>query len=222
MNLCARSTLGFAASAQVQEDVDQPGVSILDFDVTTIGPILTEMNILWQTRQSPDGRPFILANADGQTVFVLSPLACRDEETFSGCVGLQYISVFDGEAQTQSVRDFNNRYAFANVGVNALGNSYMSRYDIADYGMARGNFAITVSTFSKLAQIYLDASGASATQVSIDDDVAGGVTLNDASPNAAHLELLSKHAPHAEQARENLITIMQDTALPTNKIRNFN
>ncbi len=138
--------------------VSNPGQILTAFDPADIGPILTEIDVLWQTRQDIEGRPYIEANADGRIVFIIEPLACRGTVN-SDCIGMQLVAVFDGQADPQQVRDFNNNYAFANLGINENGNAYLNRYDIADYGIPRGNVGVIIDTFIALGEIYQDLSG---------------------------------------------------------------
>jgi len=104
-SLMSGSLVSYAQdNASSNDIISQAGVSILNFDEKNLGPILTELKILWQGRTGPDGRPFILANSEGETVFVLSPLACRGANN-TDCVGLQLISVFDGVVIRKNVDD---------------------------------------------------------------------------------------------------------------------
>ncbi len=219
-----------AASAQSvpSEIVKEPGVPILSFDVENLGPILTEMNYLWQARQAPDGKPFILVNAEGQTVFVLSPLACQDDEN-TGCTGLQFISVFEGAANAADIQRFNNRYAFASLGVNERGNAYLNRYDIADYGIARGNVAILISTFASLSKIYTETIGIDADANGVGGNVSFQQTGNDAVDAAMALITQQPEKSHHDSSTlvrisetgANLKKVFADEALPKNKILNI-
>ena len=163
--------------------VSNPGQMLTSFDPAEIGPILTEIDVLWQTRQDIEGRPYIEANADGRIVFIIEPLACRGTIN-NDCIGMQLVAVFDGQADPQQVRDFNNNYAFANLGINENGNAYLNRYDIADYGIPRGNVGVIIDTFIALGEIYQDLSGQDS-QGDIDDQLAAlsAKSLNEAERN---------------------------------------
>lgn len=219
---------GLSASVTAQdaesEVISQPGVPILNFDVENLGPILNEMEYLWQARQSPDGRPFILVNAQGETVFVLSPLACRGN-AFTDCVGLQFISVFEGEADLSQVRAFNNRYPVANLGVNEIGNAYLNRYDIADYGIARGNVATLISTFATLSQIYRDTVNGEGDVISHNTEaptqaVAVAQRVLDETSSEA-LRAVPIASIRAQESGRNLDAVFADEALPKNKVQNI-
>jgi len=163
--------------------VANPGQMLTSFDPQVIGPILTEIDVLWQTREDIEGRPYIEANADGRIVFIVEPLACRGTVN-NDCIGMQLVAVFDGQADPQRVRDFNNNYAFANLGINENGNAYLNRYDIADYGIARGNVAVIIDTFIALGEIYQDLSGQDSLG-DVDDQLAAlsAKSLNEAQRN---------------------------------------
>ncbi|MEL6378658.1 MAG: hypothetical protein AAFQ29_02720 [Pseudomonadota bacterium] len=222
------------AHAQTAPDpISQPGVSIVSFDVAQLGPILTEMKYLWQARQAPDGSPFILANSGGDSIFVITPLACRGTQ-YTDCVGMQLISVFDDKADPEAVRDFNNRYVFSNVGINDNGNSYISRYDIADYGIARGNVATIISTFVTFSEIYAETiveshdaitfrreSGLSTKVSRLNETDKNGLVLNaNLGPGGVARSRFDAepHNPRLREAYEKRQQIFDDAALPLNRL----
>ncbi len=203
--------------AAQNEIISQPGVPILSFDVKNLSPILTEMKILWQERKSPDGQPFILANAQGDIVFILSPLSCSGPEN-TDCLGLQLVSVFDDIANENALNDFNTRYAFAHMNINASGNAYLSRYDIADYGIARGNVATIIQTFAGLSRIYQNSFATQTLSSNQTSDT--NLTTKIVSYAPPSIEK-GKDATRLFEANSNLSAIFDDDALPTNKIRNI-
>lgn len=236
--LCMTASLTGLSGARAQslpDPISQPGVSILSFDVAQLGPILNEMKLLWQARQAPDGSPFILVNSDGTTIFVITPLACRGPQS-TDCVGMQLLSVFDDKADPQTVRDFNNRYVFSNVGINDNGNSYINRYDIADYGIARGNVATIISTFVTFSKIYAETIVEADDAISfrrdsgLNNKVSG---LDETSENAVVLNAsvfrdrvganrldAEPHNPRLREALTKRQQIFDDPSLPLNRLGN--
>lgn len=147
-----------AANAQSQELISNPRGMVANFDAVNLGPVLTELGIVWQERQLPDGRPFIAASVGASLGFNILPAACLGSDGKSNCVGANIITIFSGGAPNpQSVSAFNQKYVFTSAGVYSDGSSaYLSRYDIADYGIPRGNVASSIYTFFQLAQRFRD------------------------------------------------------------------
>lgn len=229
--LFASVFLAFGANAQTPQaqpeqapdPVSQPGVPLLNFDAQNLGPLLTEMKYLWQERQSADGKRFMLVNADGEVVFILSPLACR-KDGVTDCVGLQTIAVFEGRADRAFVEEFNARYAFANIGINDQGNAYLNRYDIADYGIARGNIATLIRTFVDLSKIYSSLASNAGQSVSFQGDVPSDEGTLDFLNTIAHTLTAKGRDQEVDRIVEisnNSTRFFKDEALPNNKIRNI-
>ena len=218
----------FGVSATAQDGpgnglVSNPATLIPNFDAEHIGPILTELQFLWQSRQTQEGQPYILVNANPETVFVLSPLVCQGPGD-TECVGLQMVSVFDGPADEEALRAFNNRYPFASVNINEVGNAYLNRYDVADYGIPRGNLATIIDTFASLSDIY-QSTGASETASLWGDETKRRV---DAAQHVSSMAraISQTDGPSAKTARAqteaafHLTSLMRAPDLPRNKIDN--
>ena len=64
---------GFAVAAAPAQaaPVENPDRVIADFNASEIGPILTELGIVWRQYAADDGQPFIDANYQGSFVFRL-------------------------------------------------------------------------------------------------------------------------------------------------------
>lgn len=139
---------GIAAlsGANAQQEIANPTSTIDNFDPESIGPVLRDLGVAWQAQKNDKGQSYVIANAGGVLNFILAPAACRNNGV-SNCTGLNMLSVFDGNPNPQTVRAFNNRYAFARAGIDPSGAAYISRYEISDYGMARGNLATSIQVF---------------------------------------------------------------------------
>ena len=147
-----------AASAQTEELISNPRGMVTNFDVVNIGPVLTEMGIVWQERQLADGRSFIAASIGAALSFNIVPAACLGSDGKSNCVGANLITLFTGGSPNpQSVSAFNQKYVFTSAGMYSDGSSaFLSRYDIADYGIPRGNIASSIFNYFSLAQRFRD------------------------------------------------------------------
>ena len=131
----AAASFGFSSSAlaQGQPGVANPQVSIAEFSPQTVGPLLTELGLVWQVQTPETGQSYIAASYGGIINFILAPTACRGASG-TECVGLNMVAIFEGSANPQTVRAFNYRYAFASAGIDPTGAAYLSRYDLSDYG----------------------------------------------------------------------------------------
>lgn len=150
-----------AANAQTEELISNPRGMVANFDVVNIGPVLTELGIVWQARQLADGRPFIAASIGAELSFNIVPTACLGADGKSNCVGSNVITLFTGGAPNpQSVSAFNQKYSFTSAGMYPDGSSaFLSRYDIADYGIPRGNIASSLYNYFELSQRFRNEIG---------------------------------------------------------------
>ena len=95
---------------------------VTNFDVVNIGPVLTEMGIVWQERQLADGRSFIAASIGAALSFNIVPAACLGSDGKSNCVGANLITLFTGGSPNpQSVSAFNDKLQTAGAWVFAGG-----------------------------------------------------------------------------------------------------
>ena len=218
------------ASAQMQDPIVNPRGMVANFDAANLGPVLTELGVVWQERQLADGQRFIAASAGGNLSFNIVPAACQGPN-FTGCVGAQMFAVFTGSPATaQSLAAFKAKYAFTSVG--ALPDSsaiYISRYDIADYGIPRGNVASSVYSFFALAERFQQEVGGSSKTVSIDgyaEDMSAAY-LNRAAGAKAGVETVaaSNFATLHQAAFEATPTLVRALSnaenAPKNKISNI-
>ncbi|MBT8472248.1 MAG: hypothetical protein HKN14_02255 [Marinicaulis sp.] len=161
----AAGASGASAQNQMQNaPVANPSTPIANFDIQSIGPVLNELGVAWQATTSDNGQTYIRANFGGILNFNMTPTACRGDGN-SDCIGLATIAIFEGNANPQTVGAFNHRYAFATAGLAPSGEAYTMRYDIADYGIPRGNLASSILNFVNLSQMFREELATSATTV---------------------------------------------------------
>ncbi|NWG91297.1 MAG: hypothetical protein HXY21_02155, partial [Parvularculaceae bacterium] len=144
-SLCAQGI----AVAQVQYEITNPAGTVRNFDLANLGPVLDELGIQWQaTDQNQDGASEIRAVRDG-IIFFIVPAACLGGAG-SNCVGAQTFALFSAASVSQqAINAFNAGYAFVSTGPTPKG-YYVSRYDIADFGIARGNVESSLDSFHSL------------------------------------------------------------------------
>lgn len=217
-----------AANAQNQQLISNPNGIVKNFDVANIGPIFTEMGAVWQQRQASTGQPYIVVSIGGELVLNVIPTACLGQN-FTGCVGMNTVALFSGGALNyQTVTAFNQKYAFTTAGIAEDGkNAYLSRYEIADYGIPRGNIAASVVNLVVLADRFRHELATSEKTVSLEgyaDDLSSRL-LNSraltafAGPNA--VEGVTRHDVAFEETSELVKTLLSDRDPASNKIRNI-
>lgn len=221
-----------AASAQTEELVSNPTGMLPNFDVVNLGPVLTDLGVVWQERQLADGRSFIAASIGSALSFNIVPAACLGADGKSNCVGMNTITLFTGGAPNpQSVSAFNQKYVFTSAGMYSDGSSaFLSRYDIADYGIPRGNVASSIYTFFQLSQRFREeianktvsadgyADDMSAAALNMEGGKSMGVNVAVATTDGAAASL---HQASLEATPELVRRLIASDNAPRNKISNI-
>ncbi len=182
----AAMVLGASAMAQ---GISNPAGSMRNFDIASLGPVLTDMGVQWEQRSGPDGQAFIVANVNGYFLNIV-PAACQGANN-TGCLGAQTFALNEAPAvNQQSINAFNLRYAFLSAGPLSNG-YYLSRYDIADYGIARGNVQSSLASFLSIAanaNAELAGGGQTVSTIGYADDLSAS-HLNEAAGAAIGLDV---------------------------------
>ncbi len=191
------------SSGPAKSPVSNPSAVIKNFDQTSLGPVLSELGITWQSGQFDNGQNVVIANAYGEIGFYAIPTACRSQNT--NCIGVQFFALFEGGANPQTVRAFNDQYPFTQTALDQNGDAMISRYEIADYGVPRGNVAVSIITFLYEAATFRNELASAGRTVALEgyaDDLAAsylnrvglqsfaGAEAHSASPTS-HDDLLS-------------------------------
>ena len=148
----AQSNSLATGTASKAAPVSNPSQTLTSLHAEAIIPVLVELGIEHQGATLPNGQKVILATADNGLRFQVTPTAC--DETASLCKGVNFLALFNTRAQERVISSFNYRYAFVSTGLDQQQNAYISRYDIADYGMPKGNLAVSVKTFLYMASLF--------------------------------------------------------------------
>jgi hypothetical protein len=167
------ATIALAScGAAAEEVISNPTGVVPYFGTQNLAIILDELGYDYETRANGT-----IAAVVGDLQIVLAPMACVENR---GCVGLNTLAMFDGEASPQALSAFDQAYIFTSVG--ALSNQpllYVSRYDIADYGIARGNVQSSLANFIFLAKKFqaevVNAAGPTSTSGYGDDRSAAAL-----------------------------------------------
>ena len=215
------------SSAHAQQAVANPSATVKNFDVSSVGPVLNELGVAWNARTA-NGKPYIEANAAGAVNFLLSPAACRGAGN-TDCVGLNMLALFEGNPNPQTVRAFNYRYAFANAGISPSGDAYINRYEIADYGMPRGNLATSIQVFVNQAVAFgaeLDSARRTVSLEGFAEDLAAKEMNRQALAEMTGVEThaqnpIDLHQQGLEDGAAAVRQFILDTSAPRNKISNI-
>jgi len=233
-SICASAALLSSASAQNSQitnsraPVANPTSVISEFSVESIGPILSELGVTWNAYEADGGQPYIDANFSGAVNFRLIPSSCR-ANGFKKCAGLSMLAGFSGQANAQTVNAFNYRYAFASAGLDPTGSAYLSRYEISDYGVARGNIATSFLVFIQQAAFFADELASARQTVSLEgyaDDLSASSLNRQARENLTGVKItaanpIELHQQGFEELAEHVRVFISDQSAPKNKITNF-
>lgn len=181
--VCAVSGIANAQSNSLKADdaiVSNPGMLLESLHAEAIVPVLDELGIQYQGASLENGQKVILAQAPNGVKFNLTPVAC--DKAGKRCRGLNMVALFQTSAPDRVVAAFNYRYAFISAGVDDSGIAYISRYDIADYGMPRGNLAVSLANYLHMAKLFdrhlYEATNTVRLDASDTDLAANGLNMN--------------------------------------------
>ena len=230
MSMIAAAGVAATAGAQAQEGggLTNPNAMLANFDAPAVGPLLDELGLEWQVQRAENDQTFIAASVEGVINFILAPTACRGADG-TDCVGLNMVAIFEGAPNPQTVRAFNYRYAFASAGLDPTGAAYLSRYDLSDYGIARGNLATSIQVFVNQVVMFgaeLDTARRTVSLEGYADDLAasslnrqGREALTGVEIHAANA--IERHAQGLEDGAAAVKRLIRDENAPRNKIRNL-
>ncbi|WOI53002.1 YbjN domain-containing protein [Parvularcula sp. LCG005] len=132
--------------------ISHPEQMLPSLHAEAIIPLLDEMGIQYQGATLPDGQKVLLAKAKNGIKFQLTPTAC--DKGMTRCRGLSMMALFQTNAPATTVSAFNYRYAFVSTGIADGDVAYIMRYSVADYGIPRGNLAVTLINYLHMASVF--------------------------------------------------------------------
>lgn len=225
--LAAFAAIGGAASAQVVYDIKNPSATVRNFDAANLGTVLTDLGLAYQLGDVDGNGQQEFRVVRDNFIFFVVPTACLANGT-SNCVGAHIFAFFTtSPVNQQTINAFNIRFPFVSTGPLPNG-FYVARYEIADFGIARGNVESSLDSFYDLAGEAFRQLGSSSQTVSAEgfaDDMAASL-LNEASARASGLAPANAdgQATHLHQIRvlADRVRAFADAATPTdyNKIEN--
>lgn len=146
-------------------EISNPGDMVADYSVTSIGRILTDMQLQWSVETLDSGQQAILANVYGVRVLFLMG-TCGAVEGVQ-CTDLRLISAFQGRTLSPvTVLRFNADHAFAFAGLGREDGFFLRRYDFEEQGVTRANIRGAILNFRLYAQQFFEAFGLSFPSIS--------------------------------------------------------
>ena len=206
--------------------VKNPAATLLSLHAEAVIPVLAELGLSYQGASLPNGQKVVLAEAPNGLKFQITPTAC--EADGERCKGLNMLALFQTRAPERVISAFNYRYAFVSTGLDESGVAYISRYDIADYGMAKGNLAVSIQTYLYMASLFDRHLYEATNTVSVEADPAdlSAHALNmqqvmaDASLSDALGVTVSSHEVSFEAITDAVGTFVQADAMSPGRIIN--
>jgi hypothetical protein len=222
--LAAAATVG---AANAQDEISNPRGIVPNFDSANLGPVLSELGLVWQQRATQDGKPYIAASVGGELMITLTPTACTGANN-TNCIGLHTTSLATGQGLNyQTVLAFGQKYAFTSVMISSdATRAAISRYDIADFGIPRGNIASSLMNFVYLAMQFRSELSSGANTVSLKgyaEDMSAGLLNSRALTEVTGDEAtsFSAHQNAMRESAELINVLFSEGEAPRNKISNL-
>ncbi|HXI87731.1 MAG TPA: YbjN domain-containing protein [Parvularculaceae bacterium] len=166
--------IGLAGGAVAQTSnslATMPGLrsTLPGFDLASLAAIAQELGFQAETISNDDGSADLKITTPNGPIFA-HPTVCDG----STCVGLELYAFF-GSASNVSLDQLNefNKRLFAKA-LTAGGSVILNRYEIADFGIPKGNVAANLTNFKAIANDFYDfLSGAGSASAKIETPPAG-------------------------------------------------
>lgn len=160
-SVAALAVLGLAlGGAQAQSNslkkkdvpVSNPGELLPSLHAEAVVSVLDEMGIEYQGATLPNGQKVLLAKAKNGIKFQLTPTAC--DKGGLRCRGISMVALFKSNAPDRAISAFDQHYVFVSAGMQDEGVAYLTRYDLADFGIPKGNLAVSLMNYVHMAAIF--------------------------------------------------------------------
>lgn len=124
--------------------IRNPSAPLMSLDAESLIPILAQMDLHYDGVTLPSGHKALLVSTDDGVKFQITPLACDED---GRCRGMHFVSLFQTDIDERTVSAFNFRYSFASAGISSENVAHLTRYELADFGMPKGNVAVSIGVF---------------------------------------------------------------------------
>ncbi|MEE4208717.1 MAG: hypothetical protein V2I43_05575 [Parvularcula sp.] len=160
--IAAAAAACLLSSASAQIPAPLAGEVLPNVDIATILPALQQMNLT--TERTTLGGGDVLVVRQGNINIIMRPRVCNPE-----CAGLLMYAIFEGTAPSGVLNAYNESTP-PTTAFTSGGNTILSRYLIADYGITAGSFLVNVGVFESTVRNFIGASEQAAAQsVSLGD-----------------------------------------------------
>ncbi len=166
--------------------IRNPSAPLTSLHAEALIPVIQQMGLELDGVTLPAGERVLLVKAKDGTQFQITPMACDDR---GRCRGMHLVTLFQTDVDHRAVAAFNYRYAFVSAGVSGDNVAYLSRYEVADYGMPRGNVAVTIRLFLETAAMFSEQLAAAT------GDLQKPPAADDLSANGLNMQSLWSTAP---------------------------
>lgn len=157
--LVVMSVLGLGVSATkasalgAASKIRNPSAPLTSLHAEALIPILSQMQLSYEGVTLPNGQKALLVEAPDGAQFQVTPMAC---DAGGRCRGMHLVAMFQTDVDRRTVMAFNDRYAFVSAGLSRENLAYLSRYEIADYGLPRGNIAVSIDVFLETSRLFTE------------------------------------------------------------------
>lgn len=142
-----------SAASGTAGKIRNPSQPLTSLHAEALIPVLSQMGLEYEGATLPGGERALLVRAANGTRFQITPMACDRSRR---CRGMHFVTMFETDVQPRTVAAFNDRYAFVSAGMNNDSVAYLARYEIADFGMPRGNVAVSIEVFLETASLFTE------------------------------------------------------------------
>ncbi|NNU15952.1 hypothetical protein HK107_06400 [Parvularcula sp. ZS-1/3] len=133
--------------------IRNPSQTLPSLHAEALIPVLKQMGLGYEGATLPGGEKAILVQTAEGVRFQITPMAC---DRSNRCRGMHLVTMFETEVDRRTVAAFNDRYAFISAGLSSDRLAYLARYEIADFGMPRGNVAVSIEVFLETAGLFAE------------------------------------------------------------------
>ncbi|MEM0928335.1 MAG: YbjN domain-containing protein [Pseudomonadota bacterium] len=232
--LAAGAALLMIGGAHAQADalgtssgIRNPSAPLTSLHAEALIPVIQQMGLQLDGVTLPAGERVLLVTAKDGTQFQITPMACDDR---GRCRGMHLVTLFQTDADHRTVAAFNYRYAYVSAGLSGDDVAYLSRYEVADFGMPRGNVAVTIGLFLETAALFGEQLAASTGELqkppSADDLSANGLNMQSlwaTAPQFADAPPVAPRHPHVisfEETARVVETFVRAEAIYPGRIMN--
>ncbi|MEE4208957.1 MAG: YbjN domain-containing protein [Parvularcula sp.] len=206
--------------------IRNPSAPLTSLHAEALIPIITQMELSYEGVTLPGGQKVLLVQAPDGAKFQVTPTACDQQ---GRCRGLHISSMFKTDADRRTVSAFNDRYAFVSAGMTEDKVAYLTRYEIADFGMPRGNLAVSLEVFIETAALFAEHLGSAERGLKgaphASDLAATGLNMQTLMHSVRQDEMQNAVAPHGhalsfEETYDIVATFLRAETLYPGKIVN--